>query len=462
MDESRGGGDPGSDRADAPGPGSFRPFRFPAVEAGRLGNGMELRVVRRLPFPIVTGMIVLRSGETAAPDGKGGLAVLTGKALEGGTARLSSRDLARALEDIGAGFGVGTGWDSTTIAVSCMAERLEQALPLLSEMVRSPAFTAPEFERYKAQRLASVTHRSMDPASLASDSFARFAFGDGYGYGRPLGGTEGSLAGLGPGDAHNFAASRYGPEEAVLVLAGDIDPAEALSLAERDFGGWSHAIEPGPEPRTPQRRLERAVHLVHRPGAVQSEIRVGHVGVARNVEDFFPLMVLNLVLGGSFSSRLNLNLRERNGFTYGVRSRFTARRGAGPFVVSTSVENAVTGAAVGEIIREIEGIVQAGPTKEEVEAATSYMAGVFPLRLETTGQVASRIAEMVIFDLPEDYYHRYRDRVREVTRGQTAESARRHIRPHELCTVVVGDAHKVAPELEALEAGPVSVYEESD
>ena len=181
----------------------------------------------------------------------------------------------------------------------------------------------------------------------------------------------------------------------------------------------------------------------------------------RSVEDYFALIVLNLVLGGSFSSRLNLNLRERHGFTYGVRSSFSPRRGPGPFAVSTAVENAVTGAAVGEIFREIEGLVAEGPTRDEVAAATSYLAGVFPLRLETTGQIASRIAGMIVYDLPDDYYRSYRHRVREVTAAHAARAARRHIRPAELCTVVVGNADDVAPQLEGLGIGPVTVHEEA-
>ena len=451
-----------SARTDAPPPGAIRPYAFPAVERGRLDNGMEVRVVHKLPFPIVTAMVVIRAGETAAPEGRGGLAVLTADALEGGTVHLGSRQLAKELEAIGASFGVSAGWDSTTAALSCMADHLPGALPLLADMVRSPAFTASDFDRYRAQRLASAAHRSMDPGSLAADAHARFVFGEGDTYARPLAGTSSSLGGLGPVDAHAFAGSRYGPSQAALVVAGDIEPTDALALAERSFGGWSRDIDPVPEATVSAHRPGRSVHLIHRPGSVQSEIRVGHVGVARSVEDYIPLMVLNLILGGSFSSRLNLNLRERNGFTYGVRSSFATRRGKGPFVVSTSVENAVTGAATEEIFREIEGIVQEGPTGEEVEAATSYLAGIFPLRLETTGQIASRMAGMVVYDLPGDYYHTYRDRVRRVTREQAAESARRHIRPDALCTVVVGDADAVAGPLEALGIGTVVVHRDDE
>ena len=444
-----------------PSAGPIRPFEFPAVAEERLGNGMEVRLVSGVPLPVVTAMVVLRAGETAAPSGREGLAVLAGDALEGGTTRLSSRGLARALEDIGASFGAATGWDSTTVAVSCLAENLPDAMPLLAEMVRSPAFEDEEFARYRAQRMATAAQRRMDPGALAADAHARFVFAKGGTYARPVGGTDVSLEGIAAGDARDFVAARYGPAEAALVMVGDVEEAEALAVAEAGLGDWAREVGAVPEPVASPRRRERAVHVVHRAESVQSRIRVGHIGVPRSVEDYFALIVLNLVLGGSFSSRLNLNLRERHGFTYGVRSSFAPRRGPGPFAVSTAVENAVTGAAVGEIFREIEKLVEEGPTADEVEAATSYLAGVFPLRLETTGQIASRIAGMIVYDLPGDYYRSYRDRVREVTVAQVARAARRHVRPGELCTVVAGNANDVVPQLEGLDIGPVSVHEEA-
>ena len=449
-----------SNRGAAPPPGPIRPYEFPAVAEERLNNGMAVRLVSAVPLPVVTAMVVLRAGETAAPLGRGGLAVLAGNGLEGGTSRLSSRELTEALEDIGASYGAVTGWDSTTVAVSCLAEHLPAAMPLLADMVRSPAFEPAEFDRYRAQRLAAAAQRRMDPAALAADWHARFVFADGGTYARPLSGTEASIGRVEAGHAREFTRARYGPGEAALVMVGDLDAGETLAIAEAEWGDWHREVEPVPEPEAAPRRRTRSAHVVHRPGSVQSRIRVGHVGVPRGVADYFALIVLNLVLGGSFSSRLNLNLRERHGFTYGVRSSFATRMGPGPFAVSTAVETAVTGAAVGEILGEIGAIVDAGPTPEEVESATSYLAGVFPLRLETTGQVASRMAEMIVFDLPDDYYQSYRDRVREVTAGQAAETARRHIRPAELCTVVVGDAEAVVPQLEGLGIGPVTVHEE--
>lgn len=376
-------------RGEAPPPGPVRPYRFPAVAGERLGNRMAVRLVSAVPPPIVTAMAVLRAGETSAPAGRGGLAVLSGDALAGGTARLSSRELAWALEDIGASFGAVTGWDSTTVAVSCLAEHLPRAMPLLAEMVRSPAFEPDEFDRYRAQRLATAAQRRMDPAALAADWHARFIFAEGGAYARPLSGTHTSIGRIEAGHAREFTGACYGPGEAALVIVGDLDPNEALEVAELGWGDWHREVEPAPEPEAAPLRRTRSTHVIHLPGSVQSRIRVGHMGVHRGVAGYFALVVLNLVLGGSFSSRLNLNLRERHGYTYGVRSSFALRRGPGPFAVSTAVENGVTGAAVGEIFGEIETLVDSGPTLEEVEAATSYLAGVFPLRLETTGQVGN-------------------------------------------------------------------------
>ncbi len=441
-----------------PEPGPVRPYRFPPVAGARLGNAMEVRVAHMLPFKLVTAMIVLRAGETTVPDGLDGLAVLTGDALEGGTTQRSSTDLARRLEDIGASFGAMTGWDSTTVAVSCLAEHLGDAMPLLAEMVRSPSFEAAEFDRYRSQRTATAVHRSMDPASLATDSHARFVYRTGDAYARPVAGTEATLGTVTPDDAHEFVANRYGPPQAGVVIVGDVETAEAIELVEREFADWGGAVGASPAPAIQDEGRGRRVHVVHRPGSVQSEIRVGHVGVSRCIEDYLALNVVNLVLGGSFSSRLNLNLRERHGFTYGVRSSFAARRGRGPFVVSTAVDNAATAAAVREIVQEIEAIAESGPTGEEVQAATSYLAGVFPLRMATTGQLASRIAGLMVFDLPDDYYQSYQHRVREVTRDQAATAAATYVRPGELCTVVVGDADAVAPGLEDLKIGPVTVH----
>ena len=236
-------------------------------------------------------------------------------------------------------------------------------------------------------------------------------------------------------------------------------PAEIETLVRDRLGDWSGA-PPAREdfPVTPA-DTERKIWIVDRPGAVQSEIRVGHLGIERSNPDHYALSVLNTLLGGAFTSRLNLNLREKNGFTYGVRSRFSLRRRPGSFQVSTAVGSEVTAPAVREILGELERLVDGGPEEREVEAARDYIAGVFPLRLETAGQVASRIIEQVVFGLPEDYHRTYRDRIRAVATEDAAEAGRRHVRPAEAQIIVVGDADTVQPALAALDLAPVHVVE---
>ena len=448
----------GGVRERVPSPGSMRPYAFPEVARIRLDGGMELRLVDSPSLPVVTAMLVVRAGESAIPADRAGLAVLAADALEGGTERRSAEELARALEDIGASWGAATGWDSTTVAVTCLPDHLSEAMPILAEMARWPSFDEEEFARHRARRQAAASQRLMAPAAMAADRFARAVYGERDVYGRPLIGTPASLEALTAGDAARLA-KRYGPASAALVLVGDLERSEAVALAESAWGGWEREAVPVPDAAPPLRARERSVHVVHRPGAVQSEIRIGHVGVSRAVEDYLPLVVFNLVLGGSFSSRLNLNLREKRGLTYGVRSSFAARRAAGPFSVSTAVETASTDSAVVEIVREIEAMATDGPTRDEVDAATSYLAGVFPLRLQSAGQIASRVAGSFIHDLPEGYNRSYRDRVREVTRGEAARAARRRLHPDGLCTVVVGDADVVRSQLEGLDMGEVAEHE---
>lgn len=444
-------------REEPPAAGVMRPFVFPDVGTANLGNGIPVHTVTNVSFPLVTAMVLLQGGETAAPEGVGGLAVLAGRSLEGGTGSRSGRELARALETIGATFGAATGWDATTVAVTCRAEHLPAAMTLLADMVREPGFSPDEFGRFKAQQLSVARQRLMDPAALAKDGHARLMYRDADTYARPLGGTEASLDGVSADDARAFAQGRYGPGVASVIIAGDVEPTEARDVADQAFGDWSAATAPLSAARAAPRHRTRVVRLLHRPGSVQSEIVVGHAGAPRSAEDYLALRVMNMVLGGFFSSRLNLNLRERNGFTYGVRSGFAARKGPGPFAVATAVDNKVTGAALAEILREVETMAESGPDQNEVQSATRYLAGVFPLRLETTAQLAARVATAVLHNLPDDYYSRYRSRVRAVTREQAAAAARRHLRPDELCTVVVGDADQIADQLDEAGAGPVSV-----
>jgi zinc protease len=446
-----------ADRTEAPLPGAIRSFDFPPVHKDRLGNGLEIRSVQAHRLPIVTMSLMMDAGESSVSGERAGLAVLTGDSLEGGTATRSGAELAEALESIGAGLSVGTGWDATTVSLSCLPERLDEAMTILAEIVLRPGFPADEVDRVRGQRLAAIQQRKMDPSSIASDAARRLTYAEGTPYGRSLGGDVESVESFSPEAAAGFVEAQYRPESAGLILVGDLDQAEMKAMVQRCFGDWSGKAPERPSQRAEPRSRERRVVIVDRPDAVQSEIRIGHIGQPRSTSDYFPLLVFNTILGGAFTSRLNLNLREEHGFTYGVRSGFAFRRDAGPWTISTAVGTEVTADAVREAVSEVEGLLQDGPTQDEVEASRDYMAGIFPLRLETTGQIASQVAELLLYDLPDDYHATYREQIRSVTRDDAMEAARRCIRPDEITVVIAGDASVVREPLEELGLGPVEV-----
>jgi zinc protease len=435
-----------------------RPFDFPAVRSDALSSGLALRVARLPRLPVVATALVIPAAESALDGERAGHAVLTGDALEGGTLERSGSELAEALEGIGAALHVAVGWDSTAVSLTCLADRWEDAVALLAEVVLQPAFPEEEVARVREQQLARLRQRAMDPGSMANDRAAELIHAPGIPYGRPAVGDLASVARFDAAAATALTAAHYRPRGGGLVVAGDVDPSRVADVVGRAFAGWEGTPPGGRDFDVRARFPGATVHVIDRPEAVQSEIRVGHPGVAMGHPDFHALVVVNSILGGTFTSRLNLNLRERHGYTYGVRTSFAFRRSPGPFSASTAVATDVTAPAVREIMAEVSRMAEEGPTEAEVEASRDYLAGIFPLRLETTGQVASRIAELLVYDLPDDHHARYRERIRSVTRADAAEAARRHIRPSEATVVVVGAASEVVDPLEALGIGPLTVH----
>lgn len=445
------------DRSAAPTPGPIRHFDFPPVERRALSNGLDLRVARVARLPVASVRLFIRAGEAALDTGRAGLSVLTADSLDGGTKRRSGTELAEALERIGARLDASGGWEGTSVDLYCLADRLPEALGLLAESVCEPSFPAEEVERARGQHLAGLRQRLMDPGALASDVALERYFGADVPYARSLDGSVESVSGLGRDDLAEYADANLRPAGGGLIVVGDVDGREVAALAEQRLGAWTgrpagedrFTVVPGAE--------KLRILVVDRPGSVQSEIRVGHVGAARSAPDYHALSVANLVFGGMFTSRLNLNLRERHGFTYGVRSGFGFRSRPGPFEISTAVGNDQTAPAVREILGELALMAEKGPTDEEVAAARDFAAGIFGIQLETSSQIASRLTQLVVFGLPDGYYHRYRDDMRAVATEEAAAAARRHMRPEQAQIVVVGDADQVAAPLEALGLGPVEV-----
>lgn len=445
------------DRSRPPSRGTFSDFDFPTVNRQRLPTGLDLRVAQLHRLPVVSLNLFMRASEAALTPSNAGLSVATADTVEGGTKKRSGSALAEALEGIGARMSASAGWEGTSLSLSCLADRLPEALAIVAEAVLQPGFPENEVDRVREQQLAAIRQRLMDPSSLATDSANARFFADGVPWARRIEGSAESVSKIGPGEMAAWAEANYRPERGGLVVAGDVDAGEVAAMVLDHFGDWTGA--PANEARfeVAPRITERRIHIIHRPGSVQSEIRIGHVGTKRSDPDYYALSIANMVLGGMFTSRLNLNLRERNGFTYGVRSRFVLRTAPGPFRVSTAVGNDVTAGAVREIMNELEAMAEGGPTEAEVTAARDYAAGIFGLQLETAGQIATRVSQLVVYDLPDDHFDEYRDRMRAVDSEAAAAAARRHIRPQEAQIVLVGDADAIASDLEALDLGPLEI-----
>jgi zinc protease len=305
------------------------------------------------------------------------------------------------------------------------------------------------------EQLAELLQRQVEPRALADDMAARFLFADGSTYARPLLGRRGSVERFDAEAVRRFHRERFSPASTTVVLAGAVDGAEARALVGETFGDWQGDVVAAPAVRVEPRSRDRIMHLVDRPGAVQSELRFGHAGVPRSHPDYFRILVMNGILGGTFTSRLNLSLREKHGFTYGVRSGFAWRRAPGPFVIQTAVGTDVTVRAIEEASREIERMLRDGATHDEVAAARNYLAGIFPLELQTTEHLAAKLADIAIYDLPDDYFEHYRERITAVTADDVNLAARQYVRPAEMTIVVVGDGEQLAEPLAQAGVAPV-------
>ena len=442
-----------------PGAGEPRAYRFPRFERRELENGVRLVVAPVHKLPVVTVHAVIEAGAAGDPAGEDGVAALTARALTEGTRGLDAAALTQRVERLGATIDAGADWDAAFVSLTTLRGKLAEALRLLAEVTVEPAFAEREVERLKAERIAELLHLETEPRGLADEAFARAVYAEGARYGRSEGGSKTTVPGLAREHLAAFHAARYRPGGTTLVIAGDVTVDDAERLVREVLGGWRGEAPPPVVADDRGAPAERRVHLVAKADAPQSELRVGHVGVPRTHADYFPLVVMNAILGGLFNSRVNMNLREVHGYTYGAHSGFDWRRGAGPFVVGSAVKSDVTDAAAREVLHELDRMRDEPVSADELSLATSYLDGVFPIRYETTTAIASALANHVVYGLAEDYFDAYRGRVRAVSAADVQRVARAHLRPEALQLVVVGDPAVVRAPLEALDFGPLTVRE---
>ena len=439
------------DRTVEPKLGPTPKFTPPTVVRRKLANGLEVLIAERHELPILTLNLVVKGGETLVPAGKEGLASLTASLLTEGTTTRDSLQLAGALSEIGASVTAQGGLEETTLSLTTLTKHTAKALELYSEVLLHPAFPEAALERLRSRRLAQILARSASPEGVAGLVFPRLLYGQEHPYGRPDLGTPQSVKGLTPEDARALYGKLFHPNNAALIVVGDITPDAAVTALDATLADWAPGQPVSTDLPEPPAGKAVSVFLVDKPAAAQSILSVGQVGVPRGTPDYFPLSVMNAILGGQFSSRINLNLREKNGYTYGARSGFAFRQGPGPFQAGGAVRTEVTREALIELIKELTDISGPRPaTPVELSFAKDRLVKGFPSRFETTFGVAGALADLVVYHLPDDYFTTYQGAIEAVSRADVDRVAKRYVDPGHMVILIVGDRAKVEPTLKSL------------
>jgi len=441
-----------------PAAGAPRPFNFPNAATKTLANGLRVFVVTDHGEPAVAArLVILSAGSIKDPSDLPGVAEMTANMLTQGTEKRSARDIAEAIDFIGGSLEASAGKDSTGVTLNVVKKDLATGLDLMSDVVLHPAFRAEELARQRQQLLSGLTLQYSDPEYLASVVFSRVVYGSSP-YGWPAEGTPETVKKLDPAALQKFHDTNYAPFQSLLAFAGDITPEEAFAAAERYFGAWPTVkvtVAPPPQPAPLQ-----GVHiwLVDKPDAVQTQIRIGKLGIRRSDPNYVPLVVTNRIFGGGYNSRLNAEVRVKKGLTYDASSSFNPHLYAGSFAVSTFTRTETTVEATKLVVDLISQMSTGVVTQQELDFARDYLAGVYPIQSETAEQVADRVLNVVAFGLPMDYNYTYPERIRGVTSEQVREMAQKYLAAGDLDIVLAGN---VAGFRDALKkAFPDAKYEE--
>jgi zinc protease len=399
---------------------------------------------------------VIRTGSDANPTDNSGLANFVAAMLDEGTSTRNALQLADETARLGATLTTGSSMDATSITARSLSKNFAPTLGLLADVALRPAFPADEIERQRTSRLAQLVQQRDNPGQVATQVASLALYGPRHPYGYTELGTEASVKGMSRQDMADFWARNFVPNNAALVVAGDISMTELRALAEKAFASWQPGAPVRPALRDPETTSARVV-IVDKPGSPQTELRVAWIGPARSTPDFLPLQVMNNELGGLFSSRINMNLREQHGYSYGARSGFAFRRNGGPFSIGAGVRTDATAPAVSEIFKEVEGIIAMPVTAEQLRKAKDALANSIPAAFETSQNSVNSFSNIFVYDLGLDYYTRYAQRVNAVTAAQALDVAKKYVLPGRLVVIAVGDRAAIEADLRKLNLGPMEV-----
>ena len=441
-----------ADRTRLPEPGPARAFALPAVEKSTLPNGLRVWTVRHDQVPVVSFVLLVARGASADPVGKDGLAAITADMLDEGSGDRSAIQIHEALGRLGAQFDTDIGADATALSVTALSRVADRTLELMADVVARPSLRENDFERVRQLRLHRLKQMRDSASAVADRAFLRLLYGDDP-YGHTPIGDEASLTALTIDDVRAFHARAIAPGAATLLAVGDCTHDEIVRHAEQVLGGWSGEGGADVASTAPSESPVRLA-IVPRPKAPQSELRIGHVAVARSTPDYHALALANAILGGQFVSRINLNLREDKGFTYGARTSFEFRRRPGPFVLQVGVQTAATARAIEESIGEIAGIRGPRPvTNEELSFGIAALTRGYARNFETADQISRAVMQIALYGLPDDYYATFVGDVERVTRDEVSRVMTRHVDPARLTVLIVGDLDVVGRDLVGLGLG---------
>ena len=429
------------------------------IQMHQFDNGLLLAVVERRDLPMVDVELVIRAGAALDDPHKTGRAVMTAEMLDEGTSTRSVLQIADEVDYLGAHLSISAGWDTTMLSLHVLSGRLHDALDVFADVVLHPSFPEEEFERKKRERLTALLQDRDEPRVIANKALARGVFGQSHPYGNPAGGTYESLSNLKLHDVRGFYEQYFKPEAAYMVVVGDVELDAVVATIGRHFETWRGS----PAPKRPVAPIEllgqTQVLLVDKPRAAQAEIRVGHVAPARSTPDYFPLVVMNTILGGAFTSRLNLRLREEMAVTYGASSKFGWRTQGGIFWAGSAVDSYAAAESVSVTLREMSRLREERLDTEELQRAMQYIAFGLPRSFETTEDVAAHLREQLLHGFGNDYWPNYVDQILEVTAEQVRDVAARHLHPERAVAVVVADRGDVEAALTSLDIGDVVITE---
>ncbi|MGQ0561935.1 MAG: M16 family metallopeptidase [Gemmatimonadota bacterium] len=437
-----------------------KPLSLPQVLERTLPNGLRLLLVEHHELPIADFVLVVHSGSEVDPARKEGAASLVSALLDEGTATRSSLQIADQAAFLGVSLTTSSGWDASRVSLHTPTEQLDSALALFADVALRPSFAAHELERLRKERLTQILQIRDRAPQIADLAFSSILYGENHPYGRWQMGTEAAVKAITRADLERFYNTYYRPNHSTLIVVGAVTPADIEARIAKLFGAWKRADVPAARFGRVPPIAATTIYLIDKPGAPQSSFRIGNVGAARSTEDYFPLQVMNTILGGSFTSRLNQNLRETRGYTYGAGSAFDMRQSAGPFHARAEIVATKSDSALIEFMKELRGIRDTVPAAE-LEKAKQYLQLQLPSQFETTYDIAQGLVPVALYSLPLDYFDRYAQNIAAVTQQDVQRVAQQYVTPDRLAIVIVGDRQTIEQGIRAVNIGTVEIRDMS-